>query len=83
MKKKKTLTFAVIAMAILFAGNEDLYAGGGVENPWGIVSPAPSGIKWTGNLVITGQIVSVPGLPGGLPLTQHLCLRKQGIWIQP
>ena len=73
-KTKRAISFAVIVVAILFAGNEDLYAGAGVENPWGIVSPAPSGTKWTGNLVITGDILDVPGLavnhagwPKGLP----------------
>lgn len=66
-KTKLAISFVVIAVAILFAGNEDLYAGGGVENPWGIVSPAPRGTVWKGSLVITGQIVDVPGLPGGLP----------------
>jgi len=66
-KTKIAISFVVIAVAILFAGNEDLYAGAGVANPWGIVSPAPRGTQWTGSLVITGQIVDVPGLPGGLP----------------
>jgi len=67
MKKKRTVIFlAMIVVAILFAGKEDLYAGAGVPNPWGIISPIPSGTKWTGNLVITGQIVNVPGLPANL-----------------
>jgi len=66
-KTQIAISFVVIAVAILFAGNNDLYAGGGVENPWGIVSPAPPGTKWTGSLVITAQIADVPGLPGGLP----------------
>jgi hypothetical protein len=65
-KTKIAISFLVIAVAILFAGNQDLYAGAGVPNPWGIVSPAPPGTKWTGNLVITGQLADVPGLPGGL-----------------
>ena len=66
-KTKIAVSFVVIAVAILFAGNEDLYAGAGVPNPWGIVSPAPRGTQWKGSLVITAQIVDVPGLPGGLP----------------
>lgn len=66
-KTKIAVSFVVIVVAILFAGNEDLYAGAGVPNPWGIVSPAPRGTQWKGSLVITAQIVDVPGLPGGLP----------------
>lgn len=63
----KAILFVLIAAAILFAGNDGLYAMGGVPNPWGIVSPAPRGIAWTGTLVMTAQIADVPGLPGGLP----------------
>ena len=66
-KTKMAIYFVVIAVAILLAGNNDLYAGAGVANPWGIVTPAPPGIQWKGSLVITAQIVDVSGLPGGLP----------------
>ncbi|OGW52294.1 MAG: hypothetical protein A2Y81_04320 [Nitrospirae bacterium RBG_13_43_8] len=68
MRKTKTvISFVVIVVAILFAGNYDVYAGAGVPNPWGIL-PAPKGsTSWTGTLVITGQIANVSGLTAGLP----------------
>jgi len=67
-KTKIAISFLVVAVAILFAGNNDLYAGAGVPNPWGKL-PAPKGsTTWTGTLVITGQIANVPGFPvPGLP----------------
>jgi hypothetical protein len=62
-KIKLVISFLVIAVVILFAGSNDLYAGAGVANPWGTL-PAPKGsTTWTGTLVITGQIANVPGLP--------------------
>jgi len=64
---KLTISFLIISLTILFAGYNDLYAGAGVFNPWGIVSPAPKGTQWKGSLVITAQFVDVPGLPAGLP----------------
>lgn len=66
-RTKIVILFVLVAVAILFAGKDDLYAGAGVPNPWGIVSPAPRGTVWTGTLVIAAQIADVPGLPGGLP----------------
>lgn len=64
MRKTKIATsLVVMAVAILLAGNSDLYAGGGTT-PWPIPSPVPSGTTWTGTLIITGQIQDVPGLPG-------------------
>lgn len=62
-KTKLAVSCLVIAVAILLAGSGDLYAGGGVTNPWGIL-PAPRvSTLWTGTLVITVQIANVPGLP--------------------
>ncbi len=62
-KTKLAISLVVIAAAFLFVGNNDLYAGGNVTNPWGL-QPAPKGsTMWTGTLVITGQIANVPGLP--------------------
>ncbi len=67
-KTNIAISFLVVAVAIVFAGNYDAHGYGGVPNPWGIVSPAPRGTTWTGTLVITGQIANVPGLPApGLP----------------
>ena len=66
-RTKITILFVLIAAAFLIARNDGLYAAAGVPNPWGIVSPAPRGIAWTGTLVMTAQIADVPGLPGGLP----------------
>jgi hypothetical protein len=66
-KMKLAVSFLVIAVAILFAGNNDLYAGGGTT-PWPISETPRGSTTWTGTLVITGQIANVPGLPApGLP----------------
>lgn len=61
-KTKLAISFLVVAAAILFAGNNDLYAGGGT-NPWGTGTAPRGSTTWTGTLVITGQIANVPGLP--------------------
>lgn len=61
-KMRLAVCFLVIAVAILFAGSNDLYAGSGT-NPWAPgIAPKGSTI-WTGTLVITGQIANVPGMP--------------------
>ena len=62
-KTKLAMSLLVIGAAILFAGNNDLYAGGNVPNPWGIQSAPKGSTIWTGTLVVTGQIANVPGLP--------------------
>ena len=68
MRKTKTvISFVVIVVAILFAGNYDVYAGAGVPNPWGFSSAPRGSTTWTGTLVITAQIADVPGLMAGLP----------------
>jgi hypothetical protein len=66
-KSNKVFPFLVLALAVLFAGSADVYGSGGLENPWGLVSPAPRGTEWTGTIVMTAQIADVPGLPNGLP----------------
>jgi hypothetical protein len=67
MKTKIAIPFVLIAVVILLAGNADVYGTGGNPNPWGINYTPPKGTGWTGTLVVTGQIVDVPGLPAGLP----------------
>ena len=66
-KTKIVIPFVLIVVAILFIGNGDVYGTGGVQNPWGINYSPPRGTEWTGTLVVTGQLVNVSGLPGGLP----------------
>ena len=66
-KRKLAISLVVIGAAILFAGNYDVYAGAGT-NPWPIGSAPRRSTKWTGTLVITGEIANVSGLPApGLP----------------
>jgi hypothetical protein len=70
MKKKPTISFGMlIATVIIFAGSPDLYAGGGVPNPWGLQTA--TGTSWTGTLVIHGQIADFPSLPDGLPADSY------------
>ncbi len=61
-KMKLVIYLVVIGAAILFVGNNDLYAGGGTC-PWPLSTPKRGSTTWTATLVITGEIVNVPGLP--------------------
>jgi hypothetical protein len=61
-KTKLAIFLVVIGVAILFVGNNDLYAGAGAT-PWPIGTAPKKSTTWTGTLVITGQIANVPGLP--------------------
>jgi len=67
-KTKLAISLAVIGAAILFAGNYDVYAGGGTS-PWPINTNVPKkSTTWTGNLVITAEIANISGSPApGLP----------------
>jgi hypothetical protein len=66
-KIKTAISLVLIAAAILFAGNVDVFAGAG-SHGW-ITGTAPKGsTTWTGTLVITAEIANVPGSPApGLP----------------
>ena len=61
-KTKLAIFLVVIGVAILFAANNDLYAGAGAT-PWPIGTAPKKSTTWTGTLVITGEIANVPGLP--------------------
>ena len=63
-----SISLVLILASLLFIDNEYVYGAAGANPPWIVNSTPPAGgVKWTGCLVVTGQIVDVPGLPLLLP----------------
>jgi hypothetical protein len=65
-KSKIVFSFLLVSVALWIGGASVVHGTGGLENPWGI-DPKAKGTRWTGTIVMAGEIADVSGLPAGLP----------------